>query len=346
MSRAQSPNADSMLSDFSSTLLNVAAKNQFTEDTIVNISSRKYGTTDNANLSSVLAQIQDDGPAYNESIRNEQRYRHAANTAHSNSDGEFKQQDKRYDSEAMGNDKIPSPDLKKTAGSKVNKFSTWIQLSLILMIGVTAAFVLYHFDARTSNLEQALNGYGDELEGDNTVSGERLLPEIDKLNAAIKSVQEGLLIVKTDYSTLDKKYEVAMEVAIEDALKDGATPVTGSDNRVLDLEAQVLQLKAELTTLKNNIAAPDTDKSVSTMATKQSGLTVNLASLTNAVRAEKLVEELSVAGLKPTIEDVLVNDKRVYRISVSGFEDMDAARLFIDTADKRYGMKGSWVRKS
>ena len=137
-----------------------------------------------------------------------------------------------------------------------------------------------------------------------------------------------------------------MEVAIEDAPLNKTTPVTVEKNNVSDLENEILLLKEELATLKNKQNTFKENTGPATKTTDNNTLTVNLASLTNKVKAEELVKKLSTTGLIPSIENAVVNDQRVYRISVSGFADLAAARLFIRTADKQYGMKDSWLRKS
>ena len=69
----RSSNTDSSLSEFSSTLLDVNSKNLDEQDTVVDISSNGYESLENNHLSSVLSQIQDDGPAYEESIKSKKQ---------------------------------------------------------------------------------------------------------------------------------------------------------------------------------------------------------------------------------------------------------------------------------
>ena len=208
MALQQSTYRDSMLSDFSSTLLNVAAKGQDTGDTMVNISSSKYGSADNGNLSSSLSQIQDDGPAYNESIKRDKLFNRGMNTDPNASVASINQQEKRLNPEAISEQRETFFSAKKRRITNANNYSTWIQLSLIILISIAVIYAVINFEARTSNLEKVLHGYDPELQESIEAQSESLLPEITKINAAIKSVQQGLQIIKTDYSTLDKKYEV------------------------------------------------------------------------------------------------------------------------------------------
>lgn len=346
MASLQSTNSDSMLSDFSSTLLNVGAKNQDTGDTIVNISSSQYGSADNSNLSSVLSQIQDDGPAYNESIKRDNLSSRNMNTDHNASADSTNQQNQRHNPDAIPEGSSAQFSEKQRRITNANNYRNWIQLSLIILIGIAAIYTFIKFDARTSDLEQALNVYDDDLQESIESQDESILPEINKINDVIKSVKKELQVIKTDYLALDKKYETAIEIAIEDALLDKTASVTVEKNNVSHLENENMLLKKELAKLKNKLDALNENRSPATKTTANNTLTVNLASLTNEEKAEKLVEKLSAAGLTPSIQSAVVNDQRVYRISVSGFADLDAAKLFLRTADKQYGMKDSWIRKS
>ena len=346
MTSLQSTYTDSMLSDFSSALLNVAAKDQDTGDTIVNISSRKYGSADNGNLSSVLSQIQDDGPAYNESIKRDNLSSRSMNTDHNASVASVNQQDQRHNPDAVPEEMSAFFSAKQRRTTNANNFKNWIQLSLIMLISIAVIYTLFKLDSRTSDLEQALNVYDTDLQESIESQDESILPEINKINDVIKSVQKEMQIIKTDYSALDKKYETAIEVAIEDAMLDTTASIIGENINVIDLENENLLLKEELETLKNKLSALNENRSPATKTTTNNTLTVNLASLTNEAKAEKLVEKLSAAGLIPSIQKAVVNDQHVYRISVSGFADLAAAKLFIRTADKQYGMKDSWIRKS
>lgn len=346
MASQQSTYTDSILSDFSSTLLNAGAKSQDTGDAIVSISSRKYGSADNGNLSSLLSQIQDDGPAYNESIKKDKLFTRGIDTDHNASFASINQQGQRLSPDAIPEERAALFSKKERRITNANNYSTWLQLSLIILISIAAIYTVIKLDARTSNLEQALNVYDTDLLENMATQSEKLPPQINKINDAIKSVQQELQTIKTDYSALDMKYEVAMEVAIEDTLLDKSSSATGEKIIVSDLENEILLLKKELAMLKNkpNTTNKNTGPAIKTTASNR--WTVNLASLTNEIMAEKLVEKLSVAGLIPTIESVLVNNQHVYRISVSGFADLAAAKVFIQTADKQYGMKDSWLRNN
>ncbi len=57
-----------------------------------------------------------------------------------------------------------------------------------------------------------------------------------------------------------------------------------------------------------------------------------------------MLKKLDVAGLSPSLEKAVVRGKPVYRISVSGFTDLDEAKLFVQNAADKYGVKGSKIR--
>ena len=348
MTSRASTYTDSMLSDFSSALLGEGADDQDMEEVIVNISSRDYGSPDNSNLSSVLSQIQDDGPAYGKSVKQEQRYSQAANTDYRNDAAPVEQSNDVFNSHA-GAEQQPSPfSTNELHLGKTSNRSIWLQLTMTLVITVTAGLIMVELDARTSNLEQALNVYDIDLQESITAQGDDLLPEIKKINGALKSVQQDLQIVQTDYSGLGKRYEEA----IENNLSTKAGEVVSIKNNVRVLENEILVLTEELEIVKSKLIATKENTRLNNKTTASStissstGLIVNLASLSNAEKAESLVKKLYAAGLSPSIQNTVVKDKRVYRVSVSGFSDEKEAKLFIQNAEKQYGMKDGWIRKS
>jgi cell division septation protein DedD len=75
-------------------------------------------------------------------------------------------------------------------------------------------------------------------------------------------------------------------------------------------------------------------------------LVVNLVSLTNREKAQAAYDTLIQAGVSPLIEEVVVNDRRVYRLSVDGFDSRESAQAFISNVSKKYGFEGGWIRQN
>lgn len=182
------------ISDFSSTLLNFRGED---EGETVNISSDDYMTRENGNLSSVLSQIQDDGPAYDGPSKrvdlfsrepNSNRKGHAdlANEPDNNSNNNAAQQ---YASSIADSDRdevsltnagltkagLTKPGFAKASLTKASKNSAWFQVLLILLIAAIAALTLFNIKLRTSELEHALNMHDADLQGGSTSNSNHLL---------------------------------------------------------------------------------------------------------------------------------------------------------------------------
>jgi len=160
-----------------------------------------------------------------------------------------------------------------------------------------------------------------------------------KISEKLQSLQNELQTIKTDYLVLDKKYVSLVQNKTTETINETAS----IKDDVSVFKYEILSLKSELQAVKNKLKI---NKSLPVQAATDSGLTVMLASLTNKVRAEKIVQQLYAEGLKPSLKPAIVKGEKVYRLSVSGFYNRDEAELFIRKADKKYGMKNSRIRKS
>jgi cell division septation protein DedD len=75
------------------------------------------------------------------------------------------------------------------------------------------------------------------------------------------------------------------------------------------------------------------------------GWVVNLASYTYESTARKKLEEFQAKGVTGEIERIMVNDKPLYRIRVTGFESSRSARASIPAIQEALGLKGAWIAR-
>lgn len=344
------------ISDFSSTLLNFRDEG---EGATVSLSSNDHTSRDNGNLSSVLSQIQDDGPAYDSASKrgnlfgreinsNRRGQADLANAADENRNNKVAQQyaaasnESGRDEVRLSNAGTAKAGLTKESLAKASNNSAWFQVLLILLITAIAALTLFNINLRTNDLEHALSLNGTNLPDGNVSKSNNLLPEIDKINEALKSVQQGLQLIKTDHSVLNEKYKSTIE---ENISMETGEVVSIKDN-VNVLESEIMALKEELYTVKGRLEIKDESIKPVRAAVVSNGVTVNLASLTNEANAEALFKEITATGLVPEINKAMVRDMQVYRISVSGFSDVEEAELFILNAGEQYGLKDGRIRRS
>ena len=346
MSIRESNYSDRTLSHFSTALLkaNDAAllkengkdKNlQYKGDGTVN-------TSPNSNLSNLLSQIQDDGPARTDSVKRNNFFNQAKN----NDTASVSQQETGLNSA----DVLPVFSSELRQGGRTNSdisekkinTSIWFLSLLILSIAALLALALFKIDLRTSELEESLISYDASLQ-DSLVSqaqSENVSLSITNINETLQSIRRELQLIETEYEVLDERYT--------ESIANGVAPqrdeVASIKDNVAALTHEIVVLKSQLQTESNDLKT--IDKSSADKVVASGGLTVNLASLSNKDKAEKVVKQLHAAGLSPVIQQAVVKGKHVYRLSVRGFSNRDEAELFIRKAGEQYGMKDGWIRKS
>ena len=316
----------------------------------------------NKNISSVLSQIQDEGPAYSDSQRQD-------NLINLRSDKSNKTPD-RQNNEAFNNE-VKQPGLAATlrsnsmqnrdrdtydkatvAGLNINK-TTWIQLSLILFIALAIALFLFRLDARTDQLEVSLNSYGDDvLDSIDSYSSE--------LSPGFRSIKKTLTEVKQELEHI--KANSVSKLKLESPIVSEQSEQPSISDNIGIMDDEILALKNELKITQDKLKALNTDKTMAgnpgvnrkvavangsdTTAISTTGWVVNLASFTNIDKAEKALEPLYAAGLSPLIQQANVNGKRIYRLIIDGFASQADAKLFVRRADDEFGLQGGWIRKS
>ena len=354
---------ESMLSDFSSTLLNVKPDNKPSDRLIVDVSSSDFDAVDNRNLSDVLTQIQDNGPADADSIIRDHVHMKTPDTAYvkdvssydvTNNEDTDNNETKRQ--ETVNNNaaikKIDPHNFSPIVQIvKRYLFDTRSQLVIIVSLSIVATIVMYKLDLRTRSIEQNVNAYNIEATKLSSFQDKNLLTEVTQLNTTLSTLQNKVKVFEKNLLSDSKKHEKTIESLI--ANKD-------SDKKLLSkkisvLEKEILVLKEELKNVNVKNVALTKDKAVTPSLVKHpsvkhtvntKGLVVNLASLTNEDKARQILNKLSSSGLSPAMENVMIKGKQIYRISVSGFSDEKEAKQFIRKAGEQYGLSNGWIRKS
>jgi len=317
----------------------------------MNTTANNYNSSLNHNLSSILSQIQDNGPAYEESIK-QRDPRDSLLQQNTRRDGVDTRQKSNElcddDTLSISSDGMQEQSQHRTKNSVLTKKDispgVWLQLLLLLISAALLASTLFRLDAQTNDIENSLSVYDENID-------EKVQESVDlqkkhlsygatKINAALQSLQKELKLIKTDYSALNKKY-----VAIAQSKATAETQNAAAPDDVSAFKHEILSLKTELQTVKEKLKLSSAGQ-LSAENTVHKGVIVNLASLSNRVKADKIVQQLQAEGLIPKIEQAFVNGERVYRLSVSGFVNRDEAESFIRKAGENFGMYDSLIRKS
>lgn len=365
MSSLATVKTDSMLSDFSTSLLNVTVseKEVKTDKPLNKISSNKECSRNNYNLSSVLSRIRDSGSAYDkrDKCKGESENKSKGNQADENSqDLELTEDTLHLSSNKLFN------------GGSVN-FITRTQLLLlfvffVVMIGVA----MYTLDSQVKNsIEQSMQNINDNY---SSIShnhedkiGNRVLVKSNEISPSVMNdvslITNSVSVLADEIRSLRKELEwVKGSVSLDDRnvekkitampeVKRKKPKTISSTKKIGKVAAKTKE--ANRTSQSNvkevsakNIKAND-PVTIDIVSKKlDSFLVVNVASLSNEDKANKMIERLDAAGLSPLLEKVVVKGKQLYRISVKGFTDLDEAKLFIRNAPDKYGVKGSRIRKN
>ena len=319
-------------------------------------------TAGNKNISSVLSQIQDEGPAYADSQRRDNLINLRSDKSNNTLDKQ--QSDIVYNeinqpdlsaaplSSRMQNRDRDTYDKGTVAGLNKNK-TTWIQLSLILFVTLAIAFFLFRLDARTDQLEVSLSSHGDDVLDSIDTYNSELSPGFSSIKKTLKAVKQELELIKAN-TVSESKLD---NPVVSEQFKQSSM----SDNIGI-MDDEILALKNELKIAKDKLKALSADKvwagnsavdertavvtGSDTAVISTTGWVVNLASFTNIDKTEKALEPLYAAGLSPLIQQANVNGKRIYRLIIDGFASQADAKLFVRRADDEFGLQGGWIRKS
>ncbi len=316
----------------------------------MNTTLNNYNASVNRNLSSLLSQIQDDGPAYADSMKQSKQDNVVTN--------------KRAEPEAIDSAALRQYQNGVESNSLVKKEinqGVWLQLLLLLVSTALLLSTLFRFDAQTDDIEKSLSLYDEKMQETIALQSEQKLVNTTKINKKLQLMQKDLQLIKTDYTALDKKYvaiEINVPAAEEKEKAKEATQISEQANiqeAVIDdidvYKSEMFSLKNELQKVKNKLGTKfetsnNTFNREIKIATNSTGSVVSLASFAKKDNAEKMAKKLRVEGLLPEITTAIVNEKPVYRLSVSGFLNKNEAELFIRKASEQYGIFGSRIKES
>ena len=392
---------DSMLSDFSTSLLNTTADNRAIKKEKGDVlksreNAARNDSSGNYNLSTVLSNIQDNGPAHDETIneKNESNNEFGVNQIEDN------HQDGNQDID-MPEDTFQLSSNGSFIGGLFNSITRTQLLLLFIVSIVVVGLAMYKLDSYVkSSIQQTVQNVNTNYtvidREHKTKMGDRFLKKssemqetkmqtmevlpidiipvplptnevtlitssVSTLTSEIRSLRKELELVKDKIKADKIKTDKVNQGKINTENNTSVISVNKLDSTKISADvipSNVPSKKVELKTKKNKlISKVDAKKEQSEKAEKtaeniqvsekiKSILTVNLVSLSNENKANKMLEKLDIAGLSPLLEKAVVKGKHVYRISVSGFTDLDEAKLFVHNAADKYGAKGSRIRNN
>ena len=312
----------------------------------------------NKNISNVLAQIQDEGPAYADRHTASQRPDKLSNLRADESNKTSGEAESEVLNKHDNNPDLSAVIMKKPVrnrtevGLNKNK-TTWVQLSLFLFVSLVITFFLFRLDARTDQLEVSLNSLDDDVLDSIDSYDNEISPEFRRIKKTLKAVKQELELIKGN-TVAETKFDKS--VVSKSLVNEQFQQLSIYDNIDI-MEDEILALKNELKIAKDKLKTTVAnkgdyknlsvnEKASATTAISTTGWVVNLASFTNKTKADKVLEPLYAAGLSPLIQQTNVNGKRLYRLIIDGFASQADAKMFVRRADNEFGLPGGWIRKS
>lgn len=237
--------------------------------------------------------------------------------------------------------------------------SIWYQSVLLLLIAVIAVigFLLYQLTLKADELSQALRVKEEQV----SITKEALelpadvmLPRLNSLGETLSELKQELHEIKLDQKKAsqhqDKKGLVKSVPLV--------MPVPMSNDHVAALKNDFKLIRSGIRESGvSHVSRQDTRQLSTQPASKNkiktvqkdyvpNKLVVNLVSLTNRDKAQAAYDLLIQSGVLPLIEEVVVNDRKLYRLSVDGFDSRESAKDFISKVSEKYGFEGGWIRQN
>ncbi len=209
----------------------------------------------NKNISSMLSQIQDEGPAYAGSQVDSQRSDDLINlsSAKSNETPGYQQNDvvsKEKKQPDLSAQFMRNRNTQAATGLDKNK-TKWIQLSLILFVALALTFFLFRLDARTDQLEVSLNSYEDDVQDSIDSYTSELSPEFRSIKKTLKVVKQELELIKASTVSATK---------VEDSVVNEQFQSPSISDNIGIMDDEILALKNELKIAKDKLKALNADK--------------------------------------------------------------------------------------
>lgn len=296
------------------------------------VAAEKSYDSSNHNISSVLSQIQDDGPAYSEARKRDNLVQLRADENKISPEARV---EALLENDLYSNKSTLSPG--NALRSKNNNTKTWVFISLLLFMIIGVAFVIYELEKRTNKIEALLSEFNGDID-ESIESYNKVSPTIVSLNTELASVKNELEQIKS------KAEKVVPENPKIDnsVIRDEIVSTLNDEIQILKMQLVKANNALNLKQRESNIVQI---KAIKLVAKQTITWKVNLASLSNKEKVDEIVNRLTKDGLKPLVDPAVVDGKHVYRLSVIGFAEIKQAEQFIRIAKEKYGMKGAWIRK-
>jgi hypothetical protein len=312
----------------------------------------EYDPYNNRNLNSVITRIRDEGPATSQ--LNDEAHQNAKTQAEVSAAVRIKQGPAESSSMAMrygengqglSSEYLTHDDREhgKYAGRKRN--AMWQQLVLMLLVSVIAVmgFLLYQLKAQSDEMRVVMRlNEGQILPASNAQKqSSEVTPRLTGLREELVELREELKAIKTDYQASDNK--LALNIPRE--LKPQLMKIAAASENVSTLQNEFDQIQGKMHEMGTEIRVIKNEVQPEKMQVLPNSWVVNLASLSSKDKAQVAFDKLQQSAASPLLQEVIVNGKKMYRISAEGFSTPEEASAFITEAREKYGFEGGWIKQ-
>lgn len=310
----------------------------------------EYNPYNNRNLSSDITRIRDDGPAT--SPQNNHVDLSESTHTKSGAAGTDQQVNSRPATMRPGTDEnhqtseyLALDDSDHYTYTAQRRNTVWQQFVLILLVSVISVmgFLLYQLKMQSDEMKEVmrLNEENHLLNSDAQKNSFELTPRLASMNEELVELRHELKAIKTDYQASDNKLAVNIPRKLEQQLKKIAVTsanVNALQNDFDHIQGQVQEMGTEIRVIKNEIVPEKTQRLTNSWV-------VNLAALSSKDKAQLALDKLHQSAASPLMQEVVVDGKKMYRISAEGFSTPEEAAAFITEAKEKYGFDGGWIHQ-
>lgn len=382
MSSPATVKMESMLSEFSANLLatkDADKQSQNSSDQNNSVSDNE-AMAGNFNLNKVLTKIRDNGSAYIDNRKsNIEKNKQYKKTIQSDNNEYTDTDIGSYTVHKQSNDlkdEITDDELHLSSNKKVDiKFLNYVsRKQLLLLTGFTVVVIGISMYMMDSHVDNSIKSKIYKTNTDTPV----LLPNIhrtmdgeiarnpDQMMVSEMKVgnQNQLTLISDNVSALKNEIqdlrhqlnEVKAKLKPGDDISKNSSDGSASvDNIIIDEPEKLSITESIAKVVSEDLSVPVKIESTNTtrvikqhspaVQEEKPAFKVSLVSLSHHDKAKEIIDKLDMTGLSPKIDEILVNGKPIYRVSVSGFTNKQIATEFIQKAANKFGIKGSRIRK-
>jgi len=303
---------------------------------------------ENRNISSIISKIRDEGAAFDEEIRvNKQKVKtnnikklspriektHIRKKEHKQKFANIKNQPKAKTQERIPVEGVTQRNVKN------NMALLYGAVLLVLLLVSGSGFMFYQIQQQTRVIKRTLASYKKDItDKQKNIDNDRLIKiNMMAVNQKLIHLNDALIHIKASYKNSIKQHA---KVPLHNELPgiDGHSDKKTASRRLTTVTRHpVNKITTERTSVKMVASRiPVQQKPVM--------YAINLVAFSDEQKAQQQMNQLKATGLIPTLGEVRINGRKLYRLSIDGFSTRDEASRYAKKVKQKYGFNG-WIQQ-